>query len=246
MTYEKFAAVADNHGNEIDPICEDALFRFMDGWKPSIVIHAGDNFNFAALRKKASEKEKSEDMQADLDAGIRFFNRYFSYGKTRVFLRGNHDERLWDMLDEIDGRHRKLAQDGVRDIERMCARRKVKMLPYDVDAGVYQHGKLRVIHGYASGKNAGNRHAQAYGNCIFGHTHSQEIIPVETHEGPAVALGIGCLLQIKQKYARANMGRLRHQNGWAYGLIFSDGTYQLFQAKRIGDSFYAAKDIEPI
>lgn len=246
MKSEKFTAVADNHGDEIDPVCEDAFYRFIDKFKPDVRIHAGDLFNLAALRSKASEKDKTVPVGSDIEAGKRFFKRYFSAGSKKVFLRGNHDERLWDMLEEKDARLRELAERGTKEIEAMCTKYGVEMLPYDVDDGVWDYGHLRVIHGYAAGKNAGTRHAQAYGNCIYGHTHTQDVTPVEDHNGPSVALGIGCLLNIKQSYARANLGRLRHQNGWVYGLIFEDGTYQIFQTKRVGDKFYGAHEIKEI
>lgn len=240
---ERFAAVADNHGDQIDPVCEEALFRWLPKWKPDVVIHAGDNFNFSPLRKKASEAERAESMESDIEAGQSFFKRLFSFGRKRVFLRGNHDERLWDLAKDGTGLLRDKANDEVSRIEKLCKEQHVEMLPYDVDDGVWNYGHLRVIHGYAAGKNAGTRHAQAYGNCIYGHTHTQDVTPVEDHNGPSVALGIGCLLRIKQVYARANLGRLRHQNGWVYGIIFADGTYQIFTVKRVNNKFYAAENI---
>jgi len=246
MKSQRFVAIADNHGDQIDPVCEAALFRWLPLWKPDIVIHAGDNFNFAPIRKKASEAERAESMTSDLAAGLSFLKRLYSYGSIRVFLRGNHDERLWDLAEEGSGLLQDHAVNTVRDITALCHRLHIKMLPYDVNEGVWDQGDLRVIHGYAAGKNAGTRHAQAYGNCIYGHTHTQCVTAVEDHNGPSVALGIGCLLKIKQRYARANLGRLRHQNGWVYGLCFEDGTYQLLQTKRIGDKFYAAENIKAI
>lgn len=246
MKAERFVAVADPHGDEIDPICERAFFRWLDGWKPDVVFHVGDNWNFAAIRKGASPEDKRVSLASDLEAGVRFFERLFAHGSRRFFLRGNHDERLWDMLDSNDAVYRELAERGTRQIEGLCRRHRVKMLPYDVEDGVLEYGKLRIVHGYAHGQGAAAKHARAYGHCLFGHTHTQDVMPVENVGAPAVALGIGCLLKTKQTYARANMSRLRHQNGWVYGLIFPDGTHQIFQAKRIGDSFYAATSIEKV
>jgi hypothetical protein len=39
------------------------------------------------------------------------------------------------------------------------------------------------------------------------------------------------------------VSKLRHDNAWCYGVLFDDGTYQLFQSKKIGGSFYAAESI---
>lgn len=243
---KRFVAVSDNHGDEIDPICESAFFRWLAGWRPDVVFHAGDNWNFAAMRKGASPEDKRVSLASDLEAGVRFFQRLFAHGSERFFLRGNHDERLWDLLHSNDAVYSAHAKKGTQDIETLCRKHCVQMRPYDVEDGVLEYGKLRIVHGYACGIGAAAKHARAYGHCLFGHTHTQDVMPVENVGAPAVALGIGCLLRIKQEYARANMSRLRHQNGWVYGLIFDDGTHQLFQAKRIGDNFYAASQIKRV
>jgi hypothetical protein len=41
-------------------------------------------------------------------------------------------------------------------------------------------------------------------------------------------------------------GKLRHNNAWCYGFLFEDGTYQLFQAKKLNGRFYAATTIKEL
>lgn len=161
----------------------------------------------------------------------------------KVAFTGNC-ERLWD-LTKVDGGplfdHAELLIAG---IQKKMNSLKATMLPYDARLGVLQIGHLRVIHGYFSGRNAATQHARIYGNCIFGHTHSQDIIPVESLDGPSVAMGTGCLCKIDMHYNARQPNKLRHQQGWVYGTLFDDGTYQAFQAKRIGDHFHAATEFK--
>src|SRR6476469_5531291 len=112
-TYRKWCAAFDNHGNEADKSAVKAFFEFNKWFKPEIRVHGGDCFNFAALRKGASDEEKREGIRQDVDAGIDFIKQF----EPTHFLRGNHDERLWDASKSDDG---KLADFGnylITDIE---------------------------------------------------------------------------------------------------------------------------------
>jgi hypothetical protein len=121
---------------------------------------------------------------------------------------------------------------------------RAKMQPYDSRAGVLRLGHLKVVHGYFSGIGAARRHGITYRNVLFGHTHSVDCVAVECDDGPAEARGIGCTCKIDMSYNQHMPAKLRHANAWCYGMLFSDGTYQLFQAKKINGSFYAAQSIK--
>ena len=97
--WERFVIVSDNHGDMIHPAVNRVAHKFINEWKPTLRIHAGDNFDFRPLRRKASEEEKRELMRSDFDAGLEFFDML----KPTHFCRGNHDERLWDLAKEKNG-----------------------------------------------------------------------------------------------------------------------------------------------
>lgn len=241
---KRFCVVSDTHGDMIDPVAEAGFFSWLGDYDPEIRIHAGDAFDFRPIRNGAGPSEKQESMQSDYEAGIGFIGKYFSGGKVRKLLMGNHDQRMWDLRYSDNGSLRDLGDKFCSDIESKLRKKKVDYLPYDARLGVLQIGHLRVIHGYFSGRNAATQHARIYQNCIFGHTHSQEIIPVESLDGPSVAMGAGCLCKIDMHYNARQPNKLRHQQGWVYGVMFDDGTYQAFQAKRIGDKFHAATEFK--
>jgi len=126
---KRFVVCGDSHGDMIDPVMEAALFSWLADFKPEIVMHAGDLFDFGAIRMGAGLKEQGESMKADYDAGMSFAKRLFAFGKERHFLRGNHDERMWDIVANGDGPLRDYAEEQVAAITNHLRALKVKMLP---------------------------------------------------------------------------------------------------------------------
>lgn len=243
MKSERFVVATDTHGDMEDRPSTAALFDFIKDWRPTIRVHAGDAFDFRNLRKGASDDEKSASLAEDWEAGTEFLRRFFDGGKRNHFLRGNHDERMWDFRHSATGLLRDYASDGVKRIEQLISRARAKMLPYDSALGVLSLGKLNIIHGYHCGVGACRQHAAIYRNCLFGHVHTIESSPVAALE-PAEARSIGCLCIRDMDYANKKTGKLRWAQGFAYGLLFEDGTYQLFQARNINGSFYAASEVK--
>ena len=239
----RFVVASDNHGDMVDEIAKAALFAFIKDYRPEIRIHAGDNWDFRNLRRGASDDERAASLEDDWNAGTDFLRRFFCGGKTKVFLRGNHDERLWDFRESATGLLRDYAADGIKRVEGMIKQAGATMLPYDADLGVYELGKLSVLHGYHCGVGATRAHANIYGNSIFGHVHTIESSPVASRE-PAEARSIGCLCRRDMGYINRKTAKLRWAQGWAYGVLFDDGTYQLFQTRNINGKFYAATEIK--
>lgn len=242
--FKRVVIIGDPHGDEVNTSATSSLFDFLDDFKPHIVVHGGDNWNFPQLRKGASDKDKRLDITADWQCGAEFFLKFMSYGKERYFLRGNHDERIWDLAREAEGPLQDYAQRCIRDIEKLVRARNATMLPYDARAGVLELGGLRIIHGYGHGVSAARQFAATYGTCVFLHTHSMEVGVFETWPEPAVAYGAGCLLNIDQEYNARQRAKLRHENGWAYGYL-TNGAPIVMQARRSSatGSFYAAKEV---
>lgn len=238
----RFICAGDSHGDMVDPVTAAALFDFIDDWKPDIRVHVGDAWDFRNLRRGAGEEEKAGSMVGDWNSGVTFLERFFKGGKTNHFLRGNHDERMWDAAKNSSGILKDYAAKGVEKIEALMAKNRVQMLPYDSALGILHLGHLKALHGYHAGIGACRQHAAIYGNCIFGHVHTIESAPVSALE-PAEARSIGCLCIRDMDYLNKKTGKLRHAQGWAYGLLFNDDTYQLFQTRKLNDKFYAASEI---
>jgi hypothetical protein len=178
--------------------------------------------------------------------GSDFMRRFFDGGRENHFLRGNHDERLWTFANSATGLLRDYAHDGIARVEKLVAKSRAKMLPYDSRIGVLKLGALKVIHGYAAGIGAARKHAIVYRNCLFGHTHNCDVAGAESDEGVSEARGIGACCRLDMPYNAHQTGKLRHQNAFCYGLLFEDGTYQINQAKKIDGRFYVASDFRAL
>lgn len=224
--YRKFTAVFDSHGSQIDRSAEAAFWDFCSFWKPEIRIHGGDGFDFACLRKNASEGEKRERLQDDIDAGIDFIKRY----KPTHYLRGNHCERLWDAAKADDGKLADFASYLILDIKEALG--DAIMLPYDKRAGVLKIGRLKVVHGYNTGITAARIAGQVYGSVLMGHTHVIEQYSLAGLER-RVARVCGCLCKLSMDYNRGHLQTLRQSHGWAYGIILPSGEYIVWQAEQI-------------
>lgn len=245
MKPERFLVMADPHGDRHDPETIRAILAFKKEFCPTLLVHLGDNWDFRNLRKGASDDEKAESLEDDWEQGREILREFFNGGKKNVFLRGNHDERLWDFCRSATGLLRDYAHDGTRRIEQIVRQAKAVMLPYDSALGIYQIGRLAALHGFHTGKNACREHAACYRNCIFGHVHTIESSPVAALE-PAEARSIGCACIRDMDYANKRTGKLRWGQGFAYGHVWPDGSYQLFQARKINGSFHVATDLKEL
>lgn len=240
----RFIAIADNHGDMIDPETRKSVFSFIKEFRPEVRLHLGDNWDFRNLRKGASDDEKAASLEDDWGMGADFLCEYFDGGKENHFLRGNHDERIYHFAGSATGLLRDYANDGIKRLEAIVKKTRAKMLPYHVRAGVLRLGHLKAAHGYACGRNATQVHARVYRNIITGHTHTIDSFPVESDDGPMEARCIGAICTIEMDYNSTRTATLRQENGWAYGHLFADGSYQLFQTRKLNGGFYAAHEIK--
>ena len=228
MAVKRFIVLSDIHGDNQCSRSLAAALKFSEDFKPHIRVCAGDLFDARPLRMNASDDERRESMADDWGAGIRFLGDF----RPHVLLLGNHDYRLYKHRDESsNGVVRDSCGEAIRDLENKCGRLKCQIFPYDARRGVYQMGPLKVVHGYFSGKYAAARHAETYGRCLFGHDHS-----VSEFRATALdirhARGIGCLCKLDLGYDDRTPGKLRHENGFAYGWINDKtGAGDAFQAR---------------
>lgn len=225
---KKFIFASDVHGDKQDKRANEALFKFLDIWKPNIRIFGGDLWDFRPLRKGACDDEKRESMSKDYIAGLNWLKLF----KPDFFLRGNHDQRLWELAEQDRGVASDYALSGILEIEKIVDEMDCEMLPYD-KRSVLKIGHAKFIHGFFAGKNAAQQHATHYGNVIFGHTHTIDEHPIAGLER-RVARGVGCLCSLDMEYASRNPGSLRHAHGFCYGLINErTGAFYTAQAEEI-------------
>lgn len=242
MSWKRFTAGFDLHGDRQDSTAVKAFFEFDKLWKPDIRVFGGDLIDLRPLRKGASAEERAESMRADVDAGIAFLKQW----KPDYWVRGNHCERLWETAHCKDGVVADYAQRGVQDFEALCARLKTKMLPYHKRDGVLRLGHLKILHGFHGGIYAARQTALIYGSALFGHIHC-----IDEHAIPGlerrVARACGCLCALDMDYNARQPNTLRQAHGWAYGVLNEKtGDYHVWQAERIGEKWLLPTEIKEI
>lgn len=233
---KRWMAVSDNHGDRQDKHAVAAALAFAKHWKPDIRIHLGDCFDFRCLRRGADDSERRASLSDDIEAGCDFLRKY----QPTHFLRGNHDERLWDLLDEDDGKLAGYARHLIEEIEDALG--DAQVFPYDKRRGVLKLGHLKCLHGYNAGITAARIAGQVYGSCIFGHCHTIDQYSIAGLER-RVARCIGCLCLLDQDYNRAHIQTLRQAHGWAYGLLLPNGAYTVWQAEQVSGKWHVPTDI---
>lgn len=241
MKFDRFIIAADNHGDMGNKKAIETLLKFNDIWKPSIRIHAGDNWDFRPLRAAAGDEEKREAMNSDFEAGMLFIERF----RPTHFCRGNHCERIYSLRDKPNrsGPLRDHAGNLIAQFEKLAFKFGTKILPYDKRKGVLEIGKLRVVHGYAHGITAARRMAQVYGSVIFGHIHSIQSHSIEGIDN-RIGRAIGCLCELDMDYNSTQLASLVHRHGFGYGVIHrKSGLYQFWQAEEIGGIWHFPSDI---
>lgn len=239
----RFVVASDIHGSEQDERACNACLAFVKDFNPQVRVIAGDLWDFGAIRKGASDDERSLSMRDDFEAGRAFANAFFKGGEKNHLMLGNHDVRAYDLQYSSDAVRKDLGQKMVDDIKVVARQNKATLTPYDSRHGVLRLGHLSVVHGYHTGASACASHSRIYGNVIFGHVHS-----IESFQTPGLkqqeARAIGCLCKLDMEYANRKTGKLRWGHGFAYGWLFEDGTYQLHQARDVGGKFYASSEVK--
>jgi hypothetical protein len=244
MSYSKFLVGFDPHGDKQHEATNDVFFKFAAMWKPDIRICGGDVWDFRPLRKGACEAERKESMREDFAAGKKWLQRFFEPdAKRKFFLRGNHDERLWELAEDDKGIFRDHASDGIREITTLNRQHGVNMLPYHKREGVLRIGHLKVLHGFYCGVTAARQHALTYQSCLFGHVHAIDEAAVPGLDR-RVSRCCGALCELDMDYNSRMPNTLRQAHGFAYGIINDrTGEYHVWQAEEVGGRWLLPSDI---
>lgn len=219
--YRKLMAVGCSHGKFIDEIARDTVLRFSAAWKPDIKVHLGDAFDTAAMRSGAyGTSDEDESVMDDLDEGISFINAY----EPTHFTLGNHDWRIWKLLDHHNGIVRDCASECVKKIDAATKALKCNTYPYmgvwnaTDPRGVCWIGDYRFMHGTWYGENATRDYAERIGKVVHAHTHRAAMSKGRRDDSPT-AFGSGCLMDpTKADYANTRAATL----GWSAGIVYGE------------------------
>ncbi len=236
--WKKFIVAFDVHGDNQHKPSVEVFHKFTNIWKPNIRIMGGDLWDFRPLRRKANEDERRESLKADFEAGITFLTDF----APDFFIRGNHDERLWELAALDKGVESDYALQGIAEITDTLDDIDCKMLPYHKRDGILKIGHLKILHGFHSGIYASRQTALIYGSCLFGHIHT-----IDEHAIPGlerrVARCCGALCELDLDYNARQTMTLRQAHGFAYGVLNEKtGDYRVWQAEEINGQWILPTD----
>lgn len=210
---KRWIAVGDNHGHMIHRPTAKRFFDFISDYKPHHKIHLGDNFDFGNLRRGADPREEGDDMEPDLTAGYLFLEKM----RPTVFIPGNHDHRLFKMTDDARGLVRQFAKEGVKQLLDFLKSIKCSYAGDYHIKRVYTLGNLVFLHGFSANINSPAEHAAAYGSCVMGHLHRNEMKSSKRNDG-ARGVCVGGLGDFeKMTYASQRLATHMWGRGWAFG-----------------------------
>lgn len=240
--WKRRVAGYDLHGQQQDVKANKSFFQFVRRWKPHIRIAGGDIWDFKQLRKKADAYEKRDSMAQDVAMGQVWLEDF----RPTHFLRGNHDERLWDLAEQSEGIVADYAKLCVSRLEKLVSGLRCRMYAYNKREGVLSLGSLKFIHGYLTGITAARRTAMIYGSVVMGHGHGIQSATIEGVE-PRAGFMCGCLCKTELGYNRAHPGTLAWENGWCFGVVNEKtGAFQYWQARRIDGVWIVPATLEVI
>jgi len=245
---ERILICADSHGDGINLKAEKAVLKFKDDFKPHHIVHLGDAWDFACLRKGASDEERGINSKRDFDMGCDFLKKLFKgRAKSKTFIWGNHDWRIVEAMENNHALTADYAEYIYKDIKRLFKKCGVK--DWEWDASVCAElGPFRFVHGMTSALNAPSINAKAYAGkkpCVIaGHNHYAGYWREPSYDLKE-GFSCPCLCDLNPNYARRNIRKLRQSRGWIYG-YFNPETedYQLYTAEERDGKYVVATELK--
>ncbi len=226
---KKFAVGPDPHVPFHDRYAKDLFLRFCNEWKPDMVVLLGDLLDCRQLSPFVRDPRSRQEFGRDLEDGKVYLddiNQATSYGTRKVFLGGNHEDRirkyLWTNAQELAG----VKGLNIPDLLELEQKRWEYIPYYDAVGacgapGLMYYGIL-IMHGLFARKHSAataRAHFERFiCNGINGHSHRQGQYLHRAWGGEFQWTESGCLCGLEPPY----MSSPDWQQGWTAGYIFDD------------------------
>jgi predicted phosphodiesterase len=192
----KSVLLFDIHHPNHDLACMDAVNQFLADYQPDEIVYGGDQLSLDVVstwnknKPKLVEKERIKKDCEKFDKEVLKRHERICPDARRVFMYGNHEERLRWFVEQIP------AVEGLVEVENVLQLqdRGYIVIPFNE---VYRIGKLRVVHGFYWNVYHASKTAQAFeSNVAYGHVHDHQtftkISPVDRNDYH-MATSIPCL-----------------------------------------------------
>lgn len=218
MSWRKFLIVGCSHAQMIDQSARRAVLAFGRSYKPHFVAHLGDAVDCTAFRSGAGESaDSAASIDFDLSSGLSFLTEFLALGRVRVYIHGNHEGRLPEVAKSPRDTVARSARSCIREIDDACESIGAHQVPYDGIRQGYMLGDTRLMHGVFFNTMAARDHAEAFGRCMFSHTHHVAIATGRRADAP-MGYNIGWLGDpAKAGYAKCRRATMGWRQAFAWG-----------------------------
>lgn len=216
---KKILAVGCSHAIYADPIAISAVLKFKREFKPDTTVHLGDLVDTTALRGGAKgTPDEAKKIKPDIDGGIKFLRLL----EPTVFIWGNHEARITRLQDHPNAIVSYAAEKICEALDEECKKLKCTVVRYTgINQGI-TFGGYRYMHGVMFNEMAVRDHAEAFGNCVFAHTHRCGIAVGRRSDSPR-AYCVGTLTRRENMdYASARRSTLAWSQGFVWGYYGDD------------------------
>ena len=167
-------AVGCTHGHLVDQSRLKQVFAFKERWKPHTCIALGDHIDLACLRTGAiGTADEAADPEGDLNDGLNFISRF----EPSVYLLGNHEHRLFTLMESPRAIVSSLACRIYSQITDRAKEIKCEVVPYSFQNGWRQYGDALFGHGYMINEASVRDHAEA----ICGPGNTTKVVIAHLH-----------------------------------------------------------------
>jgi hypothetical protein len=219
------------------------IFKFMDDFKPNAFVFGGDQNDFGEISHWTKHQRLSNEGLRLIDS-LHGFKRdvldevdsRLPKGAEKIYILGNHERFLLDLLDENP------ALEGILDIDRELdlTARGWKIIQMRDSAHL---GKLHFIHGQqiAGGEHVAKNAVTSYERSIrFGHAHTYQVY-CKTSALDAndfkTGVCVPCLCIRDMKYGEGKPNRWA--NGFLWGYVAKNGSFNDYVSIIVNGRFMA-------
>ena len=205
--------VGCSHAKYADPAAIDAVLRFRDRFRPTIVAHLGDFCDLSAFMRSNVKTGDGDEVDPDIDGGIAFLKQL----RPTIVLAGNHEDRLWRLQNDQNNIVSSLAHRCVVDIQKAVNDLGAVFVPYAGHYQQYKLGNFKLMHGTIFSENACRDEAETHGNCVCAHTHRTGVSPGRRDDHPK-CFNVGTLTRRAAfEYSKTRRSELSWSQGFVYG-----------------------------
>lgn len=195
---------------------------FRKAFQPHDYTELGDLLETTCLRAGArGTKDEVEPLEPDVNKALAWLNEM----APNRWMLGNHDDRVYHLLEHPSAMVAELARRLVADMEAAAASVKCKVYPYDIEQGWARVGNLYMGHGYMYNINALRDHVEMVGgNVVMAHLHTPHMFKGRGANSPmGICVGLGGDPRT-MAYARRRRQTLTWAHGIGYGEFCDDAS----------------------